>query len=184
MMFVYLLSFRYFVIIALLVYSLICQMPHLSARFFTRSLDTLVFGFMVSMLPLSPLTCALLSGRTQYLRQYRRTLVKSAHLAKALHRSRVVSRNLERKLQLGAKSFEAIEGSCTHCGQCCVDRSCVFLSWDDDSASRCSIYGNWFWRLTSCGGYPLDSESIDVYSCPSFKAIPIKIIRSDSSASQ
>ncbi len=158
-------------------------MPHLSTRFFTRSLDTLVFGLMVSMLPLSPLTCTLLSGRTQYLRQYRRTLVKSAHYAKALHRSRVISRNLERKLQLGAKSLEAIEGSCTHCGQCCVDRSCVFLSWDEHGASRCSIYGNWFWRLTSCGAYPTDSESIAVYSCPSFKAIPIKLITPNSSQS-
>lgn len=180
-----LLSLGYFVIIHLrstlnrspILFNRYQPMLHPFVRFFVRGLDTLVFGLMMLLLPLSPLTCTILSGRMQYLQQFRSTLLKSAQYAFALKRSRVVSRNLERKLSSASSSSERIEGNCTHCGQCCVDRRCVFLEWNDQGASRCSVYGNWFWRLTSCGDYPLDGESIAVYYCPSFKVVPIKFIR-------
>jgi hypothetical protein len=154
-------------------------MLHHSIRIITRGLDILIFGLMMLLLPLAPLTCAILSGRAQYLWQFRSTLVKSARGAVALLDSHVVSRNLQRKLRTSKQHNERMEGSCTHCGQCCINHHCVFLNWDDHGASRCGIYGNWFWSLTSCGSYPLDSESIAVYSCPSFKAIPIRVMTSD-----
>jgi TPP-dependent indolepyruvate ferredoxin oxidoreductase alpha subunit len=131
---------------------------------------------MTMLLPLSPLTCTVLSGRLHYLRHYRATVVRSAHYLRALKQAHVVSRNLQRKLaprDLGAVS---IQGSCTHCGRCCVNRSCVFLAWLDDGRSQCSIYNNWFWKLTSCGSYPVDAPSIETYGCPSFRAVPVKVV--------
>jgi hypothetical protein len=146
-------------------------------RFIAHSVEAIVLGAMVVMIPLSPWACTILSGRLQYVRQYRTTLAKSARCVKALKRMRVISRNLDRRFSADAAPLESIDGSCTHCGRCCIDRSCVFLNWNDDGSSRCSIYNNWFWKMTSCGSYPIDGASIAVYSCPTFKAIPIKVVR-------
>jgi hypothetical protein len=141
-----------------------------------RLVEALALTALAVLLPLAPLTCALLSGRWHYLRQYRLTLGRSARCVRALGQARVVSRNLQRKLTQHHASAEAIEGSCTHCGRCCVNRSCVFLGWHDDGSSHCAIYNNWFWKLTSCGSYPVDAHSIETYGCPSFKAVPIKVV--------
>jgi hypothetical protein len=144
------------------------------------AVETLTIVGLGVLLPLAPIGCAILSNRWHYLRHYRRTLVRSAFFLLALWRTRVISRNVEsslaRKWVSNAPIKETIEGSCTHCGRCCVDRACVFLKWDAAGLSQCSIYNNWFWKLTSCGSYPVDARSIAVYACPSFKVIPIKIV--------
>ena len=149
-------------------------------QLFARSVEVFAVGAMTVLLPISPLTCTVLSGRFKYLRQYRATFIQSSRYAKALKRTRVISRNLLRHLATPPDIAETIEGDCTHCGLCCVDRSCVFLEWTDNGQSRCSVYGNWFWKLTSCGDYPIDRESIAAYACPSFKAIPIKVVKTGS----
>ena len=151
-----------------------------SNQFFATSAEALTLGALTVLLPLSPLMCTVLSGRLSYFLQYRSSLARSAKCIRALGRTRVISRNLQRKSSASGKQTETIQGSCTHCGLCCVDRSCVFLEWNDGVTSRCSIYDNWFWRLTSCGSYPIDGQSISVYSCPSFKAIPINVVKSGS----
>ena len=144
-------------------------------KHFSLLAEALAIAAMTLLLPLAPLTCTLLSGRLHYLRQYRATLVRSAHYLFALGQARVISRNLGRRLGMHDASAESIEGSCTHCGRCCVNRSCVFLGWHEDGGSHCTIYNNWFWKLTSCGSYPIDAQSIDTYGCPSFKSVPIKV---------
>jgi hypothetical protein len=141
---------------------------------FSRLVEALALTALAVLLPLAPLTCTAISGRWHYVRRYRHTLTQSARHVCALAQARVVSRNLRRKLVL--QRSETIQGSCTHCGRCCVNRSCVFLDWHDDGTSQCAIYNNWFWKMTSCGGYPLDAQSIATYSCPSFKAVPIKVV--------
>ena len=149
-----------------------------SNPFFATSTEALILGVMTVLLPLSPLMCSILSGQLSYLLHYRSSLTRSAKCLRALRRTRVISRNLQRKSSASGKQTETIQGSCTHCGLCCVDRSCVFLEWNDGVTSRCAVYDNWFWRLTSCGSYPIDGPSIAVYSCPSFKAIPINVVKS------
>ena len=145
--------------------------------FCTRSVEVLALCAMTVLLPFSPLTCTALSGRVRYVRQYRSTIVRSVRCIRALEQTKVISRNFQRILSRTANVQESMEGHCTHCGLCCVDKSCVFLEWSDQGESRCSIYNNWFWKLTSCGSYPIDAQSIAVYDCPSFKAIPIKVER-------
>lgn len=145
-------------------------------KLFSQLVEALALTTMALLLPMAPLTCALLSGRARYLQHYRGTLTRSTQCLLALWRARVISRNLQRKLARRKDTTESIEGSCTHCGRCCVNRSCVFLGWRDDGRSQCSIYDNWFWKLTSCGSYPLDAPSIETYGCPSFKAVSIKVV--------
>jgi hypothetical protein len=140
----------------------------------SRFVEALTLTALAVLLPLAPLTCALLSGRLHYLKQYRVTVRRSARYVRALGQARVVSRNVRRKLAL--QNAETIEGSCTHCGRCCVNRSCVFLDWREDGTSHCAIYNNWFWKLTSCGNYPVDAQSIATYDCPSFKSVPVRVV--------
>jgi hypothetical protein len=146
-------------------------------RYIARTAQLLLIMVLLLGLPLSPLVVWLISGKLQYLTDYRRTVARCAHMVPALWRAHVIERNLQRLLTpQAARPAQAIAGNCTHCGRCCVDSTCVFLSWTGDGQSRCSIHNKWFWKMTSCGIYPVDAHSIDTYACPSFKAIPIAVV--------
>ncbi|MFN9187618.1 MAG: hypothetical protein ACK5WG_13935, partial [Betaproteobacteria bacterium] len=77
---------------------------------------------------------------------------------------------------------ERIEGTCTHCGQCCTNKACVFVQFDALGRSSCRIYDTAFWRWLSCGSYPVSREDIEVYRCPSFRVIRIQPARRDAGA--
>jgi hypothetical protein len=122
---------------------------------------------------LSPLAVALISRRWQPLQRYVATVRQCARMLGAMHTRGVIYRNALRKLQGDAYRAPHIEGECTHCGRCCIDRQCVFLDWrDGGETSSCTIYGSRFFRWTSCGEYPITGEDIAVYACPSFRAVP------------
>lgn len=147
----------------------------------------MLLSSMAMLLPASPIACAVLSGRTRFLWQYPDSIKRSAQSLRALYRADVIARNLERFLQawlgLQAPAQHRVQGDCTHCGKCCLDSACVFLEWTEGgpgaTQSRCSIHNNWFWKLTSCGTYPIDAPSIAVYDCQSFKAIPVRVLHSE-----
>ncbi len=146
-------------------------------RYIARTAQWLLIMVLLLGLPLSPLVIWLISGKRQYLADYRSTVARCARMVPALWRAQVIERNLQRLLTpQAALPAQAIAGNCTHCGRCCVDRTCVFLGWTGDGQSRCSIHNKWFWKMTSCGIYPVDAHSIDTYACPSFKAIPIAVV--------
>ncbi len=138
--------------------------------------EWLSLAALVLLLPVLPVGYALVSGRGQFVRDYRLTLGRATRYLQAMWRLRVVSRNFQRVWAGSNRIGESIEGSCTHCGLCCVDRTCLLLGWDAQGKSICTIYNNWFWKMTPCGTYPVDGASIEVYGCPSFKAVPIKIV--------
>lgn len=147
---------------------------------FSHLVQAFILTLMALLLPAAPIACVVLSGQTRFMRLYGDTLKRSARSLRALYRADVIARNLERLLGeflMGRVSENStVQGECTHCGECCLDRSCVFLTWTGSGLSRCSIHNNWFWKLTSCGTYPIDAQSIATYSCPSFKAIPIRVV--------
>jgi hypothetical protein len=143
--------------------------------------ELLVLSAMAVFLPLAPVGSTLLSGHWRHMHRYGYTVKVCTRMIGALWKSHVVARNLERVLRIDQLQPERVEGNCTHCGRCCVNQTCVFLQWDNDTSgqaprSRCSIYNNWFWKLTTCGSYPLDAHSIEVYDCPSFKAAPLQVV--------
>ena len=126
------------------------------------------------LLPLSPWLFAALSGDAAYVRHYGRSLRHSLRMFRTMAASGVVARNLRRSWSSNSAAPLSIEGECTHCGACCIHRQCVFLRFDALQRSQCSIYGNWFWRRTSCGRYPIDAADLEVYACPSYRVIPIR----------
>lgn len=138
-----------------------------------RLVHAAALAAMWSFLWLSPVAVALISRRMRPLLHYLGTMQQCARMLRAMHSRGVIYRNALRKLQGERRGVHRIEGECTHCGRCCIDRQCVFLDWrDGGEKSACTIYGSRFFRWTSCGEYPITGEDIAVYACPSFRAVP------------
>jgi hypothetical protein len=143
----------------------------------SRPIELLVLGAMFVGLPLAPLLMAALSGRLADATEYRRSCRLAFRHLTEMRRSGAVSRYVRWRARGGRASRlepdERIEGSCTHCGQCCTNKSCVFVRFDALGRSSCRIYDTAFWRWLSCGNYPVSREDIEVYRCPSFRVIRI-----------
>jgi hypothetical protein len=127
--------------------------------------------------PLSPWAIAAILGNVLPIRHYRASLVQCARMVRAMARKDVIYRNAFRKLHGAVVLREQIEGECTHCGRCCIDHQCVFLTMHDSGdgqapRSQCNIYGSRFFRWTSCGLYPVTGADIAAYDCPSFVSRP------------
>ncbi len=125
-----------------------------------------------ALVPVLPLLAAAIARDRQYLRSYPASLVQVTRHIRATWRGRALSRMLVRKLAPpGLRAPQQIIGSCTHCGNCCLYRSCVFLRMDAQGQSSCRIYGGRLWKGLTCGEYPVDAYEIELYSCPSFTAL-------------
>jgi hypothetical protein len=169
----------------------------MTMQIFSRIIDIVVLGVMWLFLPLAPLVCALIAWDKRYALRYISTLTQCAHMLREMMQVQVISRvlvrrvsqrlpqRLSQRLSVSAvenksaennKREERIEGECTHCGKCCINKSCVYLQVGENGESRCGIYNNWFWKQLTCGEYPISGEEIGIYDCPSFQAIPVKVI--------
>jgi hypothetical protein len=142
-----------------------------------RGIEITVLAALFVTLPLSPIAVFMLSGDRSYVARYLATMRRCAGMFKAMRRHRVIQRNLPIALNAHSTPPEHITGQCTHCGRCCIDQKCVFLALDDHGQSRCRIYGNWYWQRTNCGKYPQSGRDIQVYDCPSYSAMPMRVVQ-------
>jgi hypothetical protein len=153
-------------------------------RIFCSVIEIMVLSVMALGLPLAPLVCALIAADHRYLLRYASTLTQCAQMLREMLGVHVISRMVMRRFSRPShvttpskdSRTERIVGECTHCGKCCINKSCVYLQVSDSGESRCGIYKNWFWKRLTCGEYPISREEIDVYTCPSFRAISVKVI--------
>ncbi len=126
-----------------------------------------------ALLPILPLLAAGIARDREYLRRYPASLAQITRHIRATWRGRVLSRIMLRWFEPAAlRQPQRIVGSCSHCGNCCLYRSCVFLSFDAQGRSSCRIYGGRLWQRLTCGKYPVDGEEIELYACPSFTTAP------------
>lgn len=137
----------------------------------TIALDALWAAVMIPLLPVAPIVASLIAGDASYTRHYARTMVRAARHIGAQFRARAFSRWVFYRTPPASERDDVV-GSCTHCGNCCLHRQCVFLDWSAEGHSRCRIYGRAFWRLLACGRYPESALDISLYACPSFAAVP------------
>lgn len=135
------------------------------------ALDWLMAGFMGLFVPVGPFVATAISRDPAYLRDYRRTVLKGARHLRGQVRSRAFSRYVLYQRDRVFRA-EAVVGECTHCGNCCMHRSCIFLDWSESGESRCRIYKTAFWNKLACGRYPESGLDIALYRCPSFTAVP------------
>ena len=159
------------------------------ATLISQATQAFCIAFLIITLPLSPIGIALLAGPSRgrrYLRHYVDTVRRTARMTQQMLKADVVARRMLIKLsRYKSASLERVVGECTHCGNCCINKSCVYLEFDHNLHSRCAVYNNWFWKMTRCADYPINALEIALYSCPSYSTAasagiiteqPVKII--------
>jgi hypothetical protein len=127
------------------------------------------------VLPLMPLLASILFLRRKYVREYCNTIRKVLIHIAALKEG-PAKHYFHDVLGRGSDVPEEIHGECVQCGNCCMDRRCVFLEPMGLDKYQCGIYHSPFRKLSNCGSFPLNQWDIDRYACPSYTAsavIPI-----------
>ena len=129
------------------------------------------------VLPLMPLLASILFLRSKYVLEYRTTLQKVL-----VHIDAMKEGPAQHYFQdvMGRRSSvpQDIHGECVQCGNCCMERRCVFLEPIGNDKYQCGIYHSPFRKLSNCGSFPLNQWDIDRYACPSYTAssvIPIYV---------
>ena len=131
------------------------------------------FACVILLLPLSPLLLSLLTGKGSFVRNYYRTITRLLITLDAMRERRSVERYVQSLLFVSRapRAKKKIGGFCSHCGNCCLDRRCLFLEKGKETQYLCGIFGTTLRRLTSCGAYPINQEDIDLYACPTYYVI-------------
>ncbi|RYU62482.1 hypothetical protein EWI61_03100 [Methylolobus aquaticus] len=132
-------------------------------------LDWLLASMMGLMLPLAPIAASVIARDGSYLRRYGATMAKAAGHLRGQVKSRAFSRYLLYDANATSTS-DTVVGQCTHCGNCCLHRRCIYLDWSPAGDSRCRIYNSAFWKALACSRYPESRQDIALYACPSFSA--------------
>ena len=148
-------------------------------RVLGRVIEWTMLAVLWAGLPLAPLVLAIIAGDARFIREWGSSVRQAALSLRSMARANVIARRIwahDTRTSRANASWQ-ISGECSHCGNCCLDRSCVFLSYDTNGHSRCGIYGNWFFRRLTCGGYPITRDDIQIYDCPTFHAYPRDALR-------
>ena len=141
-------------------------MQNLIARIFAFG----VIGIAYLFLPLMPLVASVVFFRRKYLLQYPTYLKKMAIHIRALREGPVVH-YFEDVVGRIHQVPEAIEGSCVQCGNCCMEKRCVFLEDMGDTRFQCGIYHSPLRRFSNCGSFPINAHDIERYACPSYSVV-------------
>lgn len=141
--------------------------------FLGRLCASVFFACVIVVLPLSPLLLSLLTGKGRFARNYYRTITRLLITLDAMRERHSVERYVQSLLFVSRapQAKKKIGGFCSHCGNCCLDRRCLFLEKGKENEYFCGIFGTTLRRLTSCGAYPIDRQDIDLYACPTYYVI-------------
>jgi hypothetical protein len=141
-------------------------LKELLARIAARCL----IAFLYCLLPVLPLLAAMAFLRWRFVRHYPTTLRKMWLHLEAM-RQGPLQHFLGDVLGRASAVPAEIHGSCVRCGNCCMERRCVFLEQVEDDKYQCGIYSSVWRRFSNCGSYPLNQHDIDRYACPSYYAV-------------
>lgn len=136
-------------------------------------------GCLYLFLPLMPLLASLVFLRRKYLLQYVSTVKKLVVHIRAL-REGPVSHYFGDVMGNVSTVPVDIQGHCAKCGNCCMDRRCVFLEKTAENEYQCGIYHSPFRRFSNCGSFPLNQHDIERYACPSYfvaEPVPMRFVQ-------
>jgi len=122
-----------------------------------------------------PIVFAIVFLKAKYVLHYGETLRKLRIHHKALSNG-PVRRYFENFFNERVNQSDQITGACTQCGNCCLEKQCVFLEPMDDDKFGCGIYSSPFRNLSNCGGFPISQEDITRYDCPGY-VLTSKVIK-------
>ena len=139
-------------------------------KYLVHILALAVLGCMYLLLPLLPLLASVAYLRSKYVLQYGRTLKKMLIHIQAL--SEGPMHHYFQDVAGRQTSVPAeISGACTQCGNCCLDKRCVFLEKTNDDKYLCGIYHSPLRRFSNCGSFPLSAHDIERYACPGYSVM-------------
>jgi hypothetical protein len=135
-----------------------------------RAAALIVIGALYLMLPLLPLLASVAFLRTKFVRHYWQTVRKMVVHLEALSEG-PVQHYFQDVAGRRASIPAEIRGACTQCGNCCLDKRCVFLEKTLDEKYQCGIYHSPLRRYSNCGSFPLSAHDIERYACPGYTVV-------------
>lgn len=146
--------------------------------------QTLLVSFQLCLYVM-PFLMGLIFFKPKYLFHYQSTLKRLRLHHQALSQG-PVRRYIESFFAVRLNQSQDITGSCTQCGNCCLNQQCVFLEKNSDGKFLCGIYTSPFRKFSNCGAFPISAEDIARYDCPSyvFKKYPVISIASSHQATR
>ena len=131
-----------------------------------------LYASIALTMPLWPLMLTVMTGQLKHTKRYFTTIRKGFTHYDALLKNRAVQRYFSEGAKVPkAAVAENMGGFCNRCGQCCLERRCMFLEKQNDSEYLCGIYGTWLRENTYCGTYPINQVDLDLYNCPTYFVI-------------
>lgn len=131
----------------------------------------LVFIFKF-LLPVLPVVAALLFRKKAYLRNHRHTLDKMKIHVNAISQG-LLQHYFEDILRFNPAVSEPVQGHCSQCGNCCLNRQCVFLEVEEANKYICGIYSSPLRRFSNCGSFPINGHDIERYQCPTYRVVSL-----------
>jgi hypothetical protein len=135
----------------------------------------LVF-ILLLLFPLLPFVAALVFGQLHFLRHYFQTLRKIGVHMQAMREGPALHYFAD-VMGRASQVPEAMGGSCVQCGNCCMNKRCMFLQPIEDGKFQCGIYSSPLRQFSNCGSFPLNAYDIERYECPSYFVIPIAVAK-------
>ena len=151
---------------------------------YARVISFALYASIALTMPLWPLMLTIMTGQFKHTRRYFTTIRKGFTHYDALLKNRAVQRYFSEGTKVPkANIAENIGGFCNHCGQCCLERRCMFLEQKNAQEYLCGIYGTWLRDHTYCGAYPINQIDLDLYNCPTYYVIKPETIKKNSARS-
>jgi hypothetical protein len=145
-----------------------------------KYLASVLTGFLVLsvllLFPLLPFVAALAFWQKHFLVNYFQTLKKIWHHLQAMCEGPAIHYFAD-VMGRASQIPEVMGGSCVQCGNCCMNKRCMFLQPIADDKFQCGIYSSPLRRFSNCGSFPLNAYDIERYQCPSYFVIPIAVAK-------
>ena len=144
----------------------------ISKNFIIKVITRIVVYLAYFLLPIWPFLMAIAFSKYKFIFNYRATLKALVIYFEALKAGPIEHYLLD---VAAVKSVipANIQGTCIKCGNCCLDKKCVFLEQESENEYICGIYSSPLRKFSNCNSFPLDARDIERYSCPSFSVVPV-----------
>jgi hypothetical protein len=126
-----------------------------------------------------PLVMGIIFLKPKFVINYKDSLKKLRTHHSALSKG-PVKRYIESLFKTRLNQSNQITGTCTQCGNCCLNQQCFFLEPIEDGKFQCGVYNSLFRKFSNCGAFPISNEDIQRYECPGYvlQAYPMVKIKS------
>lgn len=138
-------------------------------NFYYKLLSTIIIIGLILFLPIIPILVYVLTQNSIHLRRYHQSMFLSIKHIFALIRNKSIIFFLKRKLKSDTQKYK-IGGYCNNCGNCCLDKVCIFLE-KKNNKYLCAIYDSPFRKAFNCFNYPMNKNEINFYQCPTYFVI-------------